>query len=223
MVGRRTTGLIQRRDSHRDHAVAEGDQDETAEELRKELPPDRLSPGSTGAHANVPDPLHSSGLCRCFRHLHLPLSNFRFQKVRLRGGWIAVLAYRTSAGDSAGSPAARCSGATNAPRTCCVKSDKARGPGAAARAVSWARRRRRRADEARARDRPRRRSETGRRGRRTELGSHSGGPGRAPIGRRGRWRSDTPVATAAAPGTGGRSAGEPRCSGAAGPRRALSS
>src|SRR5207245_2210760 len=32
----------------------------------------------TGAHAHVPDPCHSSGFCRCLRHLHLPLSNFRF-------------------------------------------------------------------------------------------------------------------------------------------------
>src|SRR5947208_9500402 len=39
-----------------------------------------------------------------------------FQKVRLRGGWIAVLARCTSAGDSARPPAARCSGVTNAPR-----------------------------------------------------------------------------------------------------------
>ena len=80
VVGRRTTRLVQRGDGHRDHAVTEGDQDERAEILREELPPDRLPPGSTGAHANVPDPRHSSGLCCCFRHLHLPLSNFRFSE-----------------------------------------------------------------------------------------------------------------------------------------------
>ena len=88
VIGGGTAGLVQGRDGHRDHAVAEGNQHECAEVLREKLSPDRLPPSRACAHTNVPDPHHPSGFCRGFGHVHLPISN---SLLSLERGRIAVL------------------------------------------------------------------------------------------------------------------------------------
>ena len=152
--------LVQgRRLPWRRRAVAERDQDEAAPG-NSERPSPR--PSSARRHrrpcarAQTPSYL---GLRRCLRHLHLPLSNSPFSEyVRLRGGDRRSRLSHVC-GDSAGSLAARC---RQSQQGRCVR--QMLSAVSTARAVSWARRRRRRADEARARGRPRRRSETGRTG-----------------------------------------------------------
>jgi len=96
VVSRGTTGLIQRRDGHRDDAVAEGDQYEAAQEPRRGPRPRpslrQAAPAPMRTCQTPVIPLASVAVSDTSTSLSRTSG---FQKVRLRGGRIAVFACRT--------------------------------------------------------------------------------------------------------------------------------